>query len=57
MTTGAAEEVTETSATLHGSVQSSTRVSEVGMYFGDRAQQLSKLGSDAVSGTSPEMLV
>ena len=55
VTTGAAEEVTETSATLHGSVQSSTRVSEVGMYFGTERSSLSKLGSDAVSGTSPEM--
>lgn len=55
VTTGAAEDVTETSATLHGSVQSSVRVSEVGMYMGENRSSMTRLGSDTVSGTAPNM--
>lgn len=55
VTTGAAEDVTETSATLHGSVQSSVPVSEVGMYMGEDRNSMTKLGADTVSGTAPNM--
>ena len=55
VTTGAAEDLTENSATLHGSVQSSIAVSEVGMYLGESRTAMTKLGSDAVSGRAPNM--
>lgn len=55
VTTGSAEDITDTSATLYGSVQSSVPVSEVGMYLGEVQGFITKLGSDTVSGTAPNM--
>jgi len=51
-----AERVSDTEYTLHGTVSSPGYVaSEIGMYFGDSSDNLTKLGSDKPKGSSPSM--
>lgn len=53
VTTGAAESITETSALLRGTVTGSIKPSEVGMYLGTSTSNMTKLGSEGASGSSP----
>ncbi len=53
VTTGAAEEITETSALVRATVTGNTKPSKVGMYFGTSSNSMSELGSEGTSGGSP----
>ena len=56
VTTSDAREITQTSATLYGSVLATgAAATEVGMYLGTSSSNMSKLGSDAVHSYSPNM--
>lgn len=56
VTTSDAREITDTSAVLYGSVAASgARATEVGMYLGTTASNMTKLGSDPVNSYSPNM--
>lgn len=56
VTTSSAESVVDTSAVLHGSVKASgAKATEVGMYLGTTASNMTKLGSDPVNSYSPNM--
>lgn len=56
VSTNDAREITGTSAVLYGSVSASgARATEVGMYLGTTASNMTKLGSDPVNSYSPNM--
>lgn len=56
VTTGPAQSISDTSAVLHGSVKASgAKATEVGMYLGTTASNMTKLGSDPVNSYSPNM--
>ncbi len=53
VTTGAAEEVTNTGALVRATVTGNTKPTKVGMYFGTSSNNMTELGSEGTSGGSP----